>query len=204
MAWNAEDLEPIKKFRRIDSKKTWENLLQPNLENISAMRRQGMSVTYICTVLGISLNTMEKYAHRYPELEKVLVEDRRSLRWGLETSLYKMAHGYEYEETEITISKDGKQSLKRMKRHHPANVGAICFALKNVAPADWKDERSYRLHASTDDDMSQEEKIGFIQRVMNKFNIEGAIDVTPEEGSDKGALQIGGPKEVLQCEQEET
>lgn len=62
----------------------------------------------------------------------------------VERSLFKRALGYDYEETEkvIEVDKDGNPKpakIRTKKIHVPADVGAMCFWLKNRAPDEWAD-----------------------------------------------------------------
>lgn len=51
-----------------------------------------------------------------------------NMKDDLKEALLKKATGYEYEETEITASKDGKSSrVKKTKKHMPPDLNAIKY-----------------------------------------------------------------------------
>lgn len=57
----------------------------------------------------------------------------------VEEALLKAALGYEYEETEVIASKDGRNSrVKKIKRVVPPDTTAIIFWLKTRNPSKWR------------------------------------------------------------------
>lgn len=57
-------------------------------------------------------------------------EDLQKLR-DVEDALYKRISGYEYEETEVIATKDGKPlKIRKTKKHIPPDVNAIALFLK--------------------------------------------------------------------------
>jgi hypothetical protein len=67
------------------------------------------------------------------------LEHEQELNSKVEEALLKAALGYEYEETEIIATKDGKTSrVKKIKKVVPPDTTAIIFWLKTRKPSKWR------------------------------------------------------------------
>lgn len=66
-------------------------------------------------------------------------ETLEEINLKVEEALLKAALGYEYEETEVIASKDGRNSrVKKIKRVVPPDTTAIIFWLKTRNPSKWR------------------------------------------------------------------
>jgi len=81
---------------------------------------------------------MEKRTKVNELLDKIKSEGN-DINLKVEEALLKVALGYEYEETEIIASKDGKTSrVRKVKKVVPPDTTAIIFWLKTRNPSKWR------------------------------------------------------------------
>lgn len=121
-------------------KSKYETHVMPYLDRIPKWRRDGLTEEQVAKRLGIAYSTLSLYKTKYSEILEALKKGKEELVEELEDSLYKRAMGFEYEETEITATRDGKR-VKKVKKFIPPDVGALCFALKNLMPDKWRDKQ---------------------------------------------------------------
>lgn len=123
--------------------------VKPYLDRLPAWRKQGMTEKQIAKRLGIAYSTLNLYKVEHLELSEALKKGREELIEELETSLYRKAMGFQYEETEEYIEQKGdKISLKRkkvLKKNALPDTGALAFALKNLDPDRWRDKRETEI-----------------------------------------------------------
>jgi len=113
----------------------YDNIKHPLI--IKWMSRNGATDEDIANEIGISVRQLYRWYKDYPELchakEDKLLADMR-----VEDSLYKLALGYEVEETEIIANKDGRPAqIKKTKKHIPASLKACRMWLINRQPSKW-------------------------------------------------------------------
>lgn len=164
--------------------------VRPELKRIPAWRRQGLTERQVAKKLHIAYSTLNKYKLEHSELAEALKRGKEELVEELETSIYKKAMGYEYEEVETTIEKRGNTSFTRQKKYSrkaQPDTGALCFVLKNLAPDRWRDRpeekellelKAGKLSREIDLMRKVEANISdanFQQRLESMFNI-GAED----------------------------
>lgn len=107
-----------------------------------ALARDGYIDKEIAKLLGISKKTLNVWKKTYPEFYEALQVGKLEVDLLVEDSLLKRALGYEYEETEVTASKDGKPTkIKKTKKFQAADVTAQIFWLKNRQPERWRDKQ---------------------------------------------------------------
>lgn len=115
-------------------------------EKICNYIREGDSQKLACNKVGIGTTAFHEWVNKdakFAEGIKKAKEDFQATIVGkLEASLWKRAIGYEVTETETeyTSDKDGKPKIKSQKtkiKHIQPDVGALVFALTNVAPEKW-------------------------------------------------------------------
>lgn len=115
-------------------------------EKICNYIREGDSQKLACNKVGIGTTAFHEWVNKdakFAEGIKKAKEDFQATIVGkLEASLWKRAIGYEVTETETeyTSDKDGKPKIKSQKtkiKHILPDVGALVFALTNVAPEKW-------------------------------------------------------------------
>lgn len=113
---------------------TYTRKVKPYIDKIQEWRAEGKGANEIAHILNINVGTLYEYKRNYPELDKAWELGNERLADSLETSLYKSAKGYEYEEEALT--KAG-YAVKLKKYAHP-NIAASKFALSNIRPEKWR------------------------------------------------------------------
>ena len=115
-------------------------------EKICNYIREGDSQKLACNKVGIGTSAFHDWVRKdsqFSEGIKRAKDDFQATIVGkLEASLWKRATGYEVTETETeyTSDKDGRPRIKSQKtkiKHIQPEVGALVFALTNVAPDKW-------------------------------------------------------------------
>lgn len=122
----------------------YEEWITPDgLIRIRGWARDGFTDSEICQKIGIAPQTFCEWKNRFPEIGEATKNGRKPVIEEIEDALYKRAMGYDAEEKieEITVDPDGTQRkhIRKTTRHIPADVGAMCFALKNLKRWKWKD-----------------------------------------------------------------
>lgn len=115
-------------------------------EKICNYIREGDSQKLACNKVGIGTSAFHDWVRKDPQfsedIKKAKEDFQATILGKLEASLWKRAIGYEVTETETeyTSDKDGKPRIKSQKtkiKHIQPEVGALVFALTNVAPEKW-------------------------------------------------------------------
>jgi transposase-like protein len=102
--------------------------------------RDGLIESEIATKLGIAESTLYEWKNKYPEFAEAIKEGKPVVDSKVEDSLLRRAMGYEYEETKIIATKDGKATrVEKTKKFIPPDVTAQIFWLKNRQPEKWRD-----------------------------------------------------------------
>ncbi len=117
------------------------------------MARSGLTEVEIATELGINPSTLTRWKQRHPALVEALNESRNFVDSLVEDALLKRALGYEYEETKMVATQDGKtRRVEKTKKSVVPDVTAQIFWLKNRQPERWRD----KPQPDTDDDPLKE------------------------------------------------
>ena len=139
-------------------------------DDIISYIREGDSNVLACKKAGISESSFYEWVNKIPEFSEALKNARKEFRAGiikeLETSLWKRATGFEFDETktDYVAENDGKPIIikqTKIKKFIPPDTGALVFALTNLDPENWKNRQDNRL--SVDDGIS-----GFKISVVHK------------------------------------
>ncbi|EKQ57220.1 MULTISPECIES: hypothetical protein [unclassified Clostridium] len=113
------------------------------LEDVKSLTKEGLTESELAKKLNISLKTLNEWKEIYPDLMRVIEESHEYYDDKVEQALLKRALGYEYEETEIVASKDGKTSkAKKIKKEVPPDTNAIIFWLRNRNPKKWRNYKT--------------------------------------------------------------
>jgi transposase-like protein len=105
------------------------------------LAKEGCTDEEIAERLGIGIRTLYDWKKKYPQFMQALKENKDYFDSRVEDALLKRALGYEYEETEIIATKDGKTSkVKKTKKVIPPDTTAIIFWLKNRQPGKWRNK----------------------------------------------------------------
>ena len=106
--------------------------------------RSGLSQADACKSAGCSVSQFHEWRAKYPEfaedVKKALQEFRTSMVPKLENALFKKALGYEFEEKKVEEFPDGNKRVTVTKKHYSPDVGALVFALCNLAPGEWRNK----------------------------------------------------------------
>lgn len=109
------------------------------LEKSKKLAKEGYTDEDIAENLGIGIRTLYDWKKKYPQFSQALKENKDYFDNKVEEALLKRALGYEYEETEIIATKEGRSSkVKKTKKIIPPDVTAIIFWLKNRQPDKWR------------------------------------------------------------------
>lgn len=106
--------------------------------------RDGSTFKEACQACGVSESQFydwkAKKSDFSDEVKKAHKEGRAKIVPELERALYKRALGYEYTETKTETFPDGNDRVTVTKKQMPPDVGALVFALCNLAPGDWRNK----------------------------------------------------------------
>lgn len=128
-------------------KSMWDKLDMPSrFDDIERWCRDGVIERDICTKLGVSEVTFNKWKHDYASIVEVLKRGKAISDAVVVSKLYARAVGYEYDEvrTETIVTETGielnvlKETIT--KKHVLPDVTAQIFWLKNRMSNDWRDK----------------------------------------------------------------
>lgn len=109
--------------------------VEPKLDYITQMAREGLIDKDIAYNLGVSESTFYAYKKKYPELLKALMEGKEVADARVENALYRRALGYSYDE----ITYEYGEETKRVTKHMVPDTTAAIFWLKNRRTDRWRD-----------------------------------------------------------------
>lgn len=142
--WKQNDIKPGEKIPYKPNTSKYRTHVEPYLKDIAKWISKGIPDCEIRQKLGIDHNTWIRFKKEESELREIYSIKKELLVIGLEKSLYKKAHGYNY--TEITKEKvlDPKtmtyklEVSKEVEKQVAPDSTAIIFALSNLDPENWK------------------------------------------------------------------
>ena len=120
------------------AKNLYPELVKPRLDEIRDMRAGGATQNQIAAQLGISPNSLYKYALKYPELQEALDDGLKGQIEALAGALFILATGQavrETQEVEIIKDKNGnirEQHEKKRREKIPPDKGAALNLLSNL------------------------------------------------------------------------
>jgi hypothetical protein len=133
-------------------KSKWELLeMDDKIILVEGWIRDGHTEKSICETLGVSHNTWNEWKNNptKKEFREAIKKGREMVLRLTENALYKKAWGYEVEEVEVFKDADGNIINEKTKTKHIApDTTSIIFALKNLEPDKWKDQRHQNVHHS--------------------------------------------------------
>ena len=105
---------------------------------------RGVTDAEIADAFGVARRTVIRWRQQHESFEEAIMRGKAGADAKVEKSLFRRALGYDYEEKEtvIEMDKNGNQKPAKVRRktvHVPAEVGAMCFWLKNRNPDEWAD-----------------------------------------------------------------
>ena len=117
--------------------------VQPYLDTIEGMYRDGLTLEDIANHLGVALSSMCNYKNQYKELNDALTRGNQDSIYVVENSLFKSATGFYYTEDELTKSGE----VVTITKYAKPNVNAQIFFLKNRARNKWRDKQEHEVDA---------------------------------------------------------
>lgn len=125
----------------------------------------GATDAEICSILGISKTTYDRWVERYPDFAAALKDGRVQADVKVVAALYKRALGFK--ETKIKETKDG---LFREEVVYPPDVKACAFWLTNRRPDQWKNKVEHEVESKgvTIDQLSEMEAARRIAFALTK------------------------------------
>lgn len=145
--------------------------VEPYLDRIPKLRRQGLTEEQIAFKLGVGYTTFKDYKKLYPNLASALKTGRMELIEDLENTLYQKALGTikvtKVKNTYSRNSRTGEMLLDKKEENIDQlspDTGALVFALKNLDPGHWADKREYVDTGNFDSSLS------LIKDIVNKVD----------------------------------
>lgn len=95
----------------------------------------------IAKFFGVSIETLRKWMHRHKEFVAALKRGKEQADAEVSQSLFHRAKGYSHPDVKI-MQYEGKVIEVPIMKHHPPDVTACIFWLKNRQPAIWRDKQN--------------------------------------------------------------
>ena len=120
----------------------YEKIIQPRINEIKEHISNGCTEKQIIEYLKISKSAWIGYKHKYSEFNEILEDAQKENYMSLVNIAYKVARGYDYNETKEKYEKDknGKEILTSRQiihKHAKPDPGMIQFLLINRHPDEW-------------------------------------------------------------------
>lgn len=126
------------------------------LKLLAAWARDGMTDKEIAEKMGIARSTLNLWKKKFSVISDALKKGKEITDIEVENSLYQRALGYTktikktFKCKRVEYDKGSGKKIKEWEElvegedevHIPADVGAICFWLKNRKPEIWKEKRA--------------------------------------------------------------
>lgn len=133
---------PLETPSKRGAKSQYANKVKPYLADIARYTRCGVTEGQLCEYYGVGATQWAEYKKKYPELTETLLNAKQELKTNLENRAFKVAMGYDYEETTTVVFKDpdGKitgSKTTTYKRHAKADAGMLQFLLINRNPDEY-------------------------------------------------------------------
>ncbi len=132
--------------------------VEPYLDKIPYWRKDGLTEEQIAKKLKVAYSSFRKYKDEFSAFSAALKKGQEDLVQEMEESLYKRGMGFEYEEvkTYIEEDKDGKKKkrVEKITKFLAPDTTALIFALKNLRPGKWKDQKNIEHSGSVDNNIN--------------------------------------------------
>ena len=118
-------------------------LTDDGLLRVGGWARDGLTDEEIALKIGIARTTIYDWKLKYPTFAAALADTKDVADRKVETSLYKRATGYDYDEIKtVSIFENGRATgatqITKTRKHVPADVTAIIYWTSNRKPAAWR------------------------------------------------------------------
>lgn len=97
----------------------------------------------LCALFKIGSGTVYNWMHWHPEFAEAVDEVRSARDEEVENALFKLALGYDYEETTVTSGNEGDKFTKQNK-HKAPDVNAAKFWLANRRGKEWREKQEIK------------------------------------------------------------
>lgn len=142
------------------AKGKYDTHVKPRLLTIKAWKRKGLTDEEIWNKLGISRDSFYSYKLKYSEFSDVLKGGLDDFLSEVEESHYKMANGFEYEETKVIYDTDDEghplrvSKIEKTKKFVIPNVTAQIHIMKNRAAKYWHDRKELEIYGKDGKEMN--------------------------------------------------
>jgi hypothetical protein len=120
------------------------DIIEPNMDEILRMVGEGQAVSQICMQLGISVSTWGKYQRGNAAFAAAIKKARVKIATEIKNAMIQRAKGFQYTEVKKIYTRDenGKMQLDRIEettKTVPGDVAAQHLLLKNYVE-EWHDD----------------------------------------------------------------
>lgn len=129
-------------FKKRKEGKKWEDC--NNLETmvvVAGIYRDGGNDADVADYLGISVQSLFVWKHKYPEFAKIVADTKEVVDRKVESALLKRALGFKCEERKQTIKNGIVIREEIVEKNILPDVTACAVWLNNRKPDDWKRNR---------------------------------------------------------------
>ena len=144
-------------------------LTPDGLLRLTGWAREGLTDSQIAHNIGIALGTLCEWKNAYPEIAKAIKKGKAPVDLEVENALLKRAMGYDYEETITDIGADGKQHVRKLRKHMPADVTAQIYWLNNRRSDRWRNRKA------SDDSQTEKDKNAPIFELLKRLDGECGV-----------------------------
>lgn len=137
--------------------------------HIIYMLAEGKTMQEIANELQVHRRTIYEWLSQNEQYWDQINETRAIIDRQVETSLYRKAMGYTYEEEKVTTNNGAFTDKIKVVKHVPPDVEACKWWLKNRQPEKWRDKREMSFDPNEmADDQLEELAIQIIRNKMER------------------------------------
>lgn len=104
------------------------------------LTRLGATDLDVADFFQVTISTIYLWKHTHPRFSEALKRGKDEMDNAVETSLLRRALGYSHDATKI-MQNNGEALEVPYIEHHPPDVTACIFWLKNRRPKEWRDRQ---------------------------------------------------------------
>lgn len=137
--------------------------------------RLGATDVEVADFLGIHVSTLYRWSSQHEEFCESLKAGKEIADNRVESSLYRRATGYEREDVKIFMPAGAEDPVYApYTAHHPPDVTACIFWLKNRKPEEYRDKKDFDVSGNVEHnhkvDLSKlsDEELEIVERIITK------------------------------------